>query len=91
MEKGNEMKGNKAGLIAVAALVLVGLLCVGFLAYKGLGGSGTGTQIEQEDCDAEDFRNREADCGFIQTKAPVVVKTTKGTAPKQPAPRVTRN
>lgn len=75
----------------IVFVLLLGALCTGYLLYRGANSGTPGdTQIaEVEDCDDEDRRNRELDCGFVQTKAPVVVKTTKP-AVKQPAPRTTR-
>lgn len=78
----------------IVFVLLLGALCTGYLLYRDANSGTPGdTQIaEIEDCDAEDFRHREADCGFVQTKAPVVVKTTKP-APaikQQPVPKITR-
>jgi hypothetical protein len=83
-------KNEKIAMFLVIAGVAVALLCIVMVAVNGVRGTGSGTQVEVEDCDQEDFRNREKECGFVQTKAPVVVKTTKSVAPKQPAPRITR-
>lgn len=49
---------------AAAAAVVAGLL------LSGCGGAAppTGQPYEVEDCDAEDYRNREADCGFVKKK-----------------------
>lgn len=49
-------------------------------------GSGTSGGVQVEDCDAEDFRNREDDCGFTDSDRRKTAKPTpKKTAAKVPS------
>lgn len=38
------------------------------------------TSVEVEDCDAEDYANKEADCGFKKTKKPTPAIPTRRTS-----------
>jgi len=83
---------QRSKVFLVIATVVIILVCVFAAAFmlRGTNGIGSGDSgVEVEDCDAEDYRNRERECGFIKTSEPKkpAVKTP---APKQPAPRVTR-
>ena len=62
-------------VIAVAVIAAIGISKNSFVP---------GTQVEVEDCDAEDRANREAECGFLPQ-----VTTTKP-APKKSAAKTTR-
>lgn len=66
------------GISIVAALFICGM--VALLAIPGVTGTGGGGNVEIEDCDAEDMRNREKECGFVQP-----AKTTKPAPAKTPA------
>lgn len=80
---------RKPNALILALVVVIALLTIGtvvaLVAFPGM----VGTQVE--DCDAEDFRNREKECGFVQP-----AKSVKPVAPaKTPAkpvtpPRITR-
>ncbi len=68
-----------------AALVLAG-------TASSCGSSSGSPGVEVEDCDAEDYRNREAECGFTDAdrkklKTPAPAKTPARPDPaKAPAP-----
>lgn len=83
---------RKPSALVIVIVVAIALLTIGsVVALVALAGTGGGMQVELEDCDAEDRRNREKECGFVQP-----AKTTKPAAPaktpakQQPAPRITR-
>lgn len=80
-----------------AATAVLGLALLAPLAACDLTGGGSGGQVEYEgeDCDAEDFANREADCGFTKKKTPkpkppVVKPPVVKYPPKPPVPVVKR-
>lgn len=54
------------------------------------GSTSDGSGVEVEDCDAEDFRNREADCGFTDSDRRKSPKPVVKPSPAKPAPRTTR-
>lgn len=68
-------------LAIVAAVVIIGACFVTAVVNPAMfQQSGTTQQEEIEDCDAEDWINREDDCGFVSPK-PVKASAPK-TAPK---------
>lgn len=68
----------------LAALALGALLLTGTAAACGEPAADGG--VEVEDCDAEDYANRESDCGFTDADR----AKRKTPAPRKPAPRQTR-
>ena len=65
----------------IAAVIIVGACTVAAIVNPALiQPSGTVQQEEIEDCDAEDWANREDDCGFVGPK-PAKTSAPK-TAPK---------
>lgn len=53
---------SAAAVALVVAAVIAVLACVPRSAQPS---TPTGTHVEVEDCDAEDYANRETDCGFL--------------------------
>lgn len=67
----------------LAALALGALLLTGTAASCG---EPAADGVEVEDCDAEDYANREDDCGFTDADR----AKRKTPAPRKPAPRQTK-
>ena len=69
-------------IVATVVAIIVGVCAVGPATFQQ---SGTTQQDEEvEDCDAEDWINREDDCGFVspkpvKTSAPKVTPKTRAT------------
>lgn len=65
---------NTRGKLIIAAALIALVLTSGASCL----GETQPTEVEVEDCDAEDYRNREAECGFTDAdrrKTPRPVKT----------------
>ncbi len=83
------MRRKLAIAFLVAALVLTG-------TASSCGSTSGSPGVEVEDCDAEDYRNREDDCGFTDAdrqklKTPGPAKATPGKpTPANPRPVRTR-
>lgn len=71
--------------IVVAVVIVIGCAAVAIVNPATSPQSGTTQQEDAEDCDAEDWINREDDCGFVSPK-PVKTSAPK-TAPKTGATR----
>ena len=81
---------TKVILVAVGILAMVGLLFLCSAMFRGNAAPAPQTTVEQEDCDAEDRRNREVeDCGIG-----VLIDPRKSTKPvvttKPPVTRCTK-
>lgn len=78
--------GAWVGHLAVAAALIVIAVIAAVAIATGRGGGGGG---DYEDCDAEDWANREAECGFVEQRRPGAVKVTPARTSKPP--KVTNN
>lgn len=77
---------DRAWIILVTA-VFIFVIGGGLLLVSCKGGvidSGTTSSSEHEDCDAEDYHNREDDCGFTDADR----RKTKGPSTKAPTTKV---
>lgn len=74
-----KLTNNRLALFLVIGFTAVSLLCIGAIAFNALR-SPSGAAVEFDDCDAEDRRNRERECG---------ISGRKTTAPVKPAPAKT--
>jgi hypothetical protein len=61
------LSNRRLALFLVVGFTVVGLLCAFGLGCKALRSPAQPAGVEIEDCDAEDFRNKEAECGFSES------------------------
>lgn len=83
------MSNRRLALFLVVGFTVVGMLCAFGLGCKALRSPAQPAGVEVEDCDAEDLRNREAECRHLIKPSPKPVKTTKPAA-NQPATKSTK-